>query len=139
MLRQVLHRPSHHPIRIQFLQSGEKIYQNYLKPAEWNYCFCEHQFGPLFRAELSLLSCLHEFPSQTPKNGAPTGSGRHPPGTKKIAKKYLLNFSFFSIGTCKGMFELIEKHFLRQDFSFFRSYLYVVKDVALSQYTSKWE
>ena len=67
------------------------------------------------------------------------GSGRHPPGTQKIAKKFFLNFSFFFIGTCKGMFEFIQKHFLRQDLSFFLSFLYVLEDVALSQNTLKWE
>ena len=91
------------------------------------------------RHRIGVTVAIFVFLSQTLKNGLPMGLGRRPPRPKKIAKNFFLNFSFFSIGTCKGMFELIEKHFLRQDLSFFLSFLYVLEDVALSQNTSKWE
>ena len=85
------------------------------------------------RHRIGVTVAIFDFPSQTLKNGPPKSSGCHPPETQKIAKKLFLNFSFLFIGTCKGMFEFIQKHFLRQDLSFFLSFLYVLEVMALPQ------
>ena len=71
------------------------------------------------RHRIGVTVAIFEFPSQTLKNGSPYGLGPASPETQKMAKNFFSNFSFFPIGMCKGMFEFIQKHFLRQDLSFF--------------------
>ena len=45
-----------------------------------------------------------KFPSGTPKNWPPRGSGTPPLERQKIVIHFSLNFDFFTIGMCDGMF-----------------------------------
>ena len=76
---------------------------------------------------IGVTVAIFEFPSQTLKNRPPTGSGRHPPKTQKMAKNFFSNFLFFSIGTCKGMFQFTQKHFLRLVFPFFLTFIHIFR------------
>ena len=55
--------------------------------------------GVYQRHRIGVTVAIFEFPSQTLKNGLPTGLGRHPPRPQKMSKIFFSNFSFFFIGT----------------------------------------
>ena len=74
--------------------------------------------GVHHRHRIGVIVAIFEFQSLTLKNWAPYGLGPAPPKTPKMAKKFFSNFTFFSIGTCKGMFEFIQKHSLRHVYQF---------------------
>ena len=70
---------------------------------------------------------IFEFQSQTLKNGPPYGVGPAPPETQKMEKNFFQIFYFSFIGTCKGMFEFIQKHFFRHVFLFYLTFIPILR------------
>ena len=58
--------------------------------------------GVHHRHRIGVTVAIFEFPSQTLKNGPPTGSGRHPPRPQKWQKNFSRIFHFFRLEHVKG-------------------------------------